>query len=71
MSILVKPMKHLYFVCFLMFAIASQSQTKVSSKLYAKDLKNASIYFDTEDYLIFIIIENNFIKKTGFISRVL
>lgn len=44
-------MKHLYIFCFLFFAFTIQSQTKVSPKLYAKDLKNATIYFETEDYL--------------------
>ena len=42
----------LYFgILIFIFSIQVFSQVKVDKKLYAKDLKNADLYFDTEDYL--------------------
>ncbi len=43
--------KKIAFVCLIFLGFTVISQTKPSPKLYAKDLKNATIYFDTEDYL--------------------
>ncbi len=42
--------KFLYILLF-GFSLAVVGQTKVSSKLYSKDLKNGNLYFDSEDYL--------------------
>lgn len=41
--------KLLYILAF-SISLQLYAQTKVNSKLYAKELKNANLYFDTEDY---------------------
>lgn len=38
------------YIFFLLSSLPLFAQTKVSSKLYAKELKSANLYFETEDY---------------------
>ena len=52
-------MKLIAYIITLFFAAQLFGQTKVSSKLYAKDLKLANAAFDQEDYLNAI----NFYRK--------
>lgn len=44
-------MRKLIYIFIYLSWLNLNSQTKVNSKLYAKDLQNANLYFDTEDYL--------------------
>jgi hypothetical protein len=43
-------MKINLYIFIILFSANAFSQTKVSPKLYAKDLKTANLYFETEDY---------------------
>ena len=44
-------MKFIIYISIFIFSLQGYSQTKVSSKLYAKDLKLAKAYFEAENYL--------------------
>ena len=44
-------MKTLIYIFTVLFTINAFAQTKVISKISQKDLKNAALYFETEDYL--------------------
>ena len=44
-------LKKLLLILITFFSSQIFSQTKVSSKLYSKDLKEANLFFDAEDYL--------------------
>src|SRR6478672_6661208 len=43
-------MKIKLYIFMILFSANAFSQTKVNPKLYAKDLKTANLYFETEDY---------------------
>lgn len=43
-------MNKLLYISIVLFSFQLHSQTKVSNKLYAKELKNANFYFESEDY---------------------
>lgn len=44
-------MTRLIYIFILCFSLQLVSQTKVNTKLYAKDLKSANLYFASEDYI--------------------
>ena len=44
-------MKLYFYTLTFLFSMQVFSQVKVDKKLYAKDLNNADLYFETEDYV--------------------
>lgn len=44
-------MKNIIYLLAFIFSINAFAQTKVNSKLYAKDLKSANLLFESEDYV--------------------
>jgi hypothetical protein len=44
-------MKHFLYIFTILFSIHLIGQTKINAKLFAKDLKEANLFFETEDYL--------------------